>query len=136
IALQLLFELLEQGERVGRRAGEAREDLPALEGPDLGRVGLHDRVAERDLTVAAHGHVSVAPDAQDRGAVYAHWSPGLRPATLHLRPRMRAVVDLLEALYRRMSIHLRGRERGVAEQFLHGAQIRAGVEQVSREGMA
>src|SRR2546427_5227602 len=52
------------------------------------------------------------------------------------RPRMRLVVHLLQPFHRRMSIHLRGAERGVAQQLLNGPQIGAGVEQMRRERVA
>ena len=43
---------------------------------------------------------------------------------------MRLVVGLLEPLGRDMRVNLGGDEMGVAEQFLHAAQIRSGIEQV------
>src|SRR5205814_9991563 len=52
------------------------------------------------------------------------------------RPRMGLVIHLLQPLHRRMSIHLRGAERGVAQELLHGPQIGAGVEQMRRERVA
>src|SRR5207253_11421291 len=52
------------------------------------------------------------------------------------RPRMGLVVHLLQPFHRRMSIHLRGAERGVAQQLLNGPQIGAGVEQMRRERVA
>src|SRR2546423_9877632 len=55
---------------------------------------------------------------------------------MSLGPWMRLMVDLFETLNRRMSIHLRGPQRGVSEQFLHGSEVGTGVEQMSRERMA
>src|SRR6266550_3401815 len=52
------------------------------------------------------------------------------------RPRMGLMVHLLQPFHRRMSIHLRGAERGVAQQLLDGPQIGAGVEQMRRERVA
>jgi hypothetical protein len=49
---------------------------------------------------------------------------------------MGVMIDLFEPLDRRMSIHLRGTERGVPQQLLYRPEIGAGVEQVSRERMA
>src|ERR1043166_124802 len=68
IALQFLFELLEQRERVRGRTREAGEDLAALEGPNLVRVRLHHGIAERDLAVAAQGDVAVAAYRENGGA--------------------------------------------------------------------
>src|SRR5438128_11248433 len=69
VALELLLELFEQRERVRRGAGEPGEDLPALERAHLVGVGLHHRVADRDLAVAAQGHVAVTAHAQNGRAV-------------------------------------------------------------------
>src|SRR5437899_2634541 len=52
------------------------------------------------------------------------------------RPRVGLVVHLLETLHRRMSIHLRGAERGVTQQLLDGPQVGAGVEQMRSERVA
>src|SRR5881396_1337014 len=86
VALQLLLELLEQREGVGRRARKAGEDLAALQGPDLGRIRLHDRVAHRDLTVATHSDGAVPADGEDGRAVYAlklgHFASMPQAATL------------------------------------------------------
>src|SRR3989441_1169357 len=70
VALQLLLELLEQRERVRGGAGEPGEDLPTLERAHLVGIGLHYRVADRDLAVAAQGDVAVPPDAQNRRRMY------------------------------------------------------------------
>src|SRR3989454_6954547 len=59
VALELLLELLEQRERIRGGAGEPGEDLAALERAHLIGVGLHHGVADRDLAVAAQGHVAV-----------------------------------------------------------------------------
>src|SRR5688572_29351907 len=66
-ALQLLLEALEERERVGGRAREAREHLAALEGSDLQRVRFHYRFADAHLTVAAQGDAAVAAHGEDRG---------------------------------------------------------------------
>src|SRR3954469_13331261 len=49
---------------------------------------------------------------------------------------MRAVVDLAQALRIHVAVHLRRRERAVAEQFLDRAEVGAALEQVRREGVA
>jgi hypothetical protein len=64
--LELLFELLEQGERVGRGACEPGQHLPPGEFPHLVGVRLHDGIADRHLSVPAHRHLPVPVDAQDR----------------------------------------------------------------------
>ena len=56
--LQLGLEALQQGEGVGRRAGEAGQHLAAVQPADLVGVALHDHVAERHLAVAADGHAA------------------------------------------------------------------------------
>src|SRR5438445_429174 len=78
VALELLFELLEQGERVGGRSRKASEDLAALERPDLVRIRLHHGVAEGHLSVAAEGHVPVAAHRENRRAVNARHLPHAR----------------------------------------------------------
>src|SRR5207302_5279840 len=78
VALELLFELLEQRERVRGRSREAGEDLPALDRPDLVRVRFHHGVAERHLAVAAQGHVAVAAHRENRRAVNARHVPHAR----------------------------------------------------------
>ena len=49
---------------------------------------------------------------------------------------MGLLVDLLESLDARVGVDLRRRDRRVAEQLLHGAQVGAGVEEVRGEGVA
>ena len=49
-----------------------------------------------------------------------------------LRPWMRRVVRALQSLCRQMRVNLRRHEMRVAEQFLHTAQIRAGIQQMRR----
>ncbi len=67
--LQLALEALEQRERIGRAAGEAGDHLALVQAAHLAGIALHDRVAERDLAVAADGDAAVAAHAEDRGAV-------------------------------------------------------------------
>ena len=63
IFLELLFEFLEQGERIGRRTGEPSEQLPAAKGANFQCVRLHyclthgdlPVATERDLAIATHG---------------------------------------------------------------------------------
>src|SRR5438874_11628126 len=49
---------------------------------------------------------------------------------------MRPVVDAAEALRVDVAVHLRRRQRAVAEQLLDGAQVGAALEQVGGEGVA
>ena len=56
----------EQGEGVGRAAGEPGEHAAVGERADLHRVGLHHGLAEADLAVAADGHAAVVADGEDR----------------------------------------------------------------------
>ena len=49
---------------------------------------------------------------------------------------MRLVVNLGETLKIEMGVHLGGAQIGMAEQFLHCAQITAGFQQVGGKGMA
>jgi len=49
---------------------------------------------------------------------------------------MRLVIHLGKMLKIQMRINLRGADVGMAEQFLHGAQVTAGFQQVTSEGVA
>ena len=69
IALELLLELLEEREGVGRGAGEAGEHLAAAQRAHLLRVRLHDRLADGHLTVAADRDAAIAADGEDGGGV-------------------------------------------------------------------
>jgi len=53
VLLEFRLEALEQRERIGGAAGEAREDAVLVQAPDLACGRLDDDVAERDLAVAA-----------------------------------------------------------------------------------
>ena len=65
MALQLGLEPLEQGEGVGRRAGEARDDLAVADAPDLLGVALDDGLAHRHLAVAGHHDLAVLANRED-----------------------------------------------------------------------
>ena len=52
------------------------------------------------------------------------------------RSRMGLVVDFAEVAPRDVGVDLGGGEAGVAEEFLDGAQVGAGLEQVGGEGVA
>ncbi len=67
--VEFALEALEQGEGIGRAAGEPAEDLALTERPHLAGVALHHGRAERDLTITADGDDALAPHAEDRGAV-------------------------------------------------------------------
>src|SRR5438067_1261013 len=71
IALELLLELLEEGERVRHGAGEARQQAAAAQEPDLLRVVLHYRIADGHLPVAAQSDFPVAADGEDGGGTDA-----------------------------------------------------------------
>src|SRR5438445_3618632 len=55
---------------------------------------------------------------------------------LIMRPRMRLVVGLHQPVERDVGVALGRGQRGVAEQFLDRAQVRAAVQEVGRKGMA
>ena len=78
VLLQLCFEAFEQRERIGRAAGETRDDRAVVQSPDFTRIALHDGIAERNLAVATHGDAAVATDAEDRGAVGVEHGEGDR----------------------------------------------------------
>ena len=88
--LELGFQPLQQGERVGGRAGEAGEDRARrADPPHLARVALDDGLAEADLAVPGHGdcpprrtHRIVVP-CQPTGSGRGEW------CVLHLRARWR-----------------------------------------------
>src|SRR5207237_3396199 len=67
VLAQVFFETFEQREGVGGAAGEADEDLPAPDAPDLAGIVLHHRIAQRHLPVAAQRHLTVATNGEDRG---------------------------------------------------------------------
>src|SRR5690606_28486337 len=88
VLLELGLEQFEQRERVGGGAGEAGQHLAvAAEAAHLARVGLHHRVAERDLAVAGDHDLAVAAHRDDgRGvedigvlAGVHHGLPGAEP---------------------------------------------------------
>src|SRR5439155_18735943 len=54
---------------------------------------------------------------------------------LVLRPRMELGVDRFQATAIDVRVVLRGLNRGVAEEFLHGSQVRAAAEQVRGEAV-
>src|SRR5258705_8414423 len=69
ISLQLLLELLEQGERIGRGTGEAGEQLPIAERANLVGLRLHDGLAHGDLPIPAErNRPSAAYGGNRRGA--------------------------------------------------------------------
>src|SRR5690606_35218611 len=72
VLLELALEALEEGEGVRRPAGESGQHLILVEPAHLAGVGLHDRVSERHLSVAAERHPPVAANAEYRRAVDVH----------------------------------------------------------------
>ena len=69
VLLELGLEALEQRERIGGGAGEARQHAILIEAADLARGGLDHDVAERHLAVAAERDDAVAADGENGGAV-------------------------------------------------------------------
>ena len=68
--LELLFQPLEQGERIGGCAGETADHLAILAQPaDLAGIGLHHRIAHADLTVAGDHRAAFLAHPDDGGAV-------------------------------------------------------------------
>ena len=65
VFLELRLEVLEQGEGVGGRAGEADQDLAVVDRPHLAGVALHHGLAHGHLAVAGHGHLAVAAHRDD-----------------------------------------------------------------------
>lgn len=55
---------------------------------------------------------------------------------LPVRARMALFVDFLEPFDGDMGVNLRGRETGMAQQFLDAPQVGPGVQQVRRETVA
>ena len=68
VLLELGLELVEQREGVGAGAGEAGQDAAAVQPPHLAGAALHDRVAERDLSVARHHDHAAVSQGENRGA--------------------------------------------------------------------
>ncbi|MNN09468.1 hypothetical protein D3C81_1223490 [compost metagenome] len=58
--LELAFKALEQGERIGGGAGEARDDLAVVQAAHFLGVAFHHGVAEGNLAVATHDDFAVA----------------------------------------------------------------------------
>src|SRR5262245_3693531 len=68
VLFELRFESREQGERVGRRPRETREDAVVVETTDFFRALLDHGLTERHLAVAGHDRMIAVPDGQDRRA--------------------------------------------------------------------
>ena len=96
VLLQLGLEALEQREGVGGGAGEAGQHAAVVQPAHLARVGLHHRLAERDLAVAAERH-------RGRGGAREHDGGGriasITPAAVSRVPRARS--DALAGARRR-----------------------------------
>ena len=71
ILLELRLEALEQGEGIGRRAGEAADHLALGEAADFAGVALHHGLAEAHLPVAADDDAAALADHEDRGGMHA-----------------------------------------------------------------
>lgn len=69
MAFQLGFEPLEQGEGVGGSAGKAADDAAIMQAAYLARIGLHHRLAHRNLAIAGDDDLSILADRHDGGAM-------------------------------------------------------------------
>src|SRR5690606_32443398 len=69
--LQLAVEAFEQGEGIGRAAGESGDDLAVVQPAHLARTGLDDGVAQGDLAVTTQRDLVAAPYRYD----CRHWIP-------------------------------------------------------------
>src|SRR5579859_6751928 len=70
VSLQHLLELIEEGESIRGRAGEARQHAPFLQAANLARRVFHHDIAHRHLAIAGHRHVRAATNRQDGGGVH------------------------------------------------------------------
>ena len=66
--LQLPLEALEEGEGIGRTAGEAGDDLVVVDAAHFFRIALDDGIAKGNLTVARHDHVAAPAHRKNGGA--------------------------------------------------------------------
>ena len=78
VLLELLLELVEEGEGVGDRPGEADDDLVVEEPAHLAGAVLHDDVADGDLAIAGDGHLA--------SPLHRHDGGGMRPCRGHAHP--------------------------------------------------
>src|SRR5690606_17425497 len=69
VVVEVALELVEKGEGVAYRTGEAGDDLAFGQAAHLDGPTLDDRVAQADLAVADQGSDAVAVDADDGCAV-------------------------------------------------------------------
>src|SRR6187551_368132 len=76
------------------------------------------------------------------GLLWTPWTPAKGASTksksalaAHLRPRMGGAIDRAQAGGVDVGVALGGREAGVAQQLLDGAQVAAGRQQVGRKGV-
>jgi len=67
--LEPRLEAVDEGQRVGGGAGEARQHLGVVQALDLARALLDDRLPVRHLAVAGEGHLPLVADGEDGGAV-------------------------------------------------------------------
>lgn len=65
ILFEFGFEALEEGKRVGRGAGKARNDVALSKAPDLPRIRFHNGLAKADLTVACNDNAAALADGED-----------------------------------------------------------------------
>ena len=67
ILLQLGLETAEQSESVGGRTGKSGKNFLLIEPADLLGAVFDDGLAQCDLAVASHDHLSLTANAEDRG---------------------------------------------------------------------
>src|SRR5207248_1528893 len=103
ILLELAFDPLKPGDRVGGRPGKPGDDPAPTEPPDLLGIGFDDRLAHRHLTVAGDNDLTALAQRQDRRAVPGALFGGSGHA-LHVRsdnPRSSAAESLSPAIRER-----------------------------------
>ena len=69
VPLQLGFQPFEQGEGIGRGAGETADHAAVMQAADLPGVGLHHRLPHGDLSVPSDDDFAILADGHDGGAM-------------------------------------------------------------------
>src|SRR3984957_16156885 len=143
VFLELCLEALEQRESIGGAARKAGKHFTAVQAAYLAGIALHDALPQGHLSVAADGHLPMAPHGQNRGSVdslgiVSHRKPevglgGALSSAAAARARMRSLVHACQVLKIKVGIDLGCANIRVTEQFLHAAQITARLEQVRGE---
>ena len=66
-SLEFLLELVEQRERIRGGTRKATQNAPATQKAHLLRVGLHDRLPDSDLAIAAKGDFAILTHRENCG---------------------------------------------------------------------